>query len=95
MKKKMTQRNAYELARPVQAHGMEANISMKPMGMRAPYLSQSGPLMKRKKTVPATEQMLDVQTCCLVSPSVFEISGRRGAMANQMKKAMKKENHDI
>jgi hypothetical protein len=51
--------------------------------------------MKRKKTVPATEQMLDVQTCCLVSPSVFEISGRRGAMANQMKKAMKKENHDI
>ena len=58
MKKRMTQRNAYELARPVQAHGMEANISMKPMGMQALYLSQRGPLMKRKKMVPATEQLL-------------------------------------
>ena len=95
MKKRMTQRDTYELARPVQAHGMEANISIKPMGMRAPYLSQSGPLRKRKKTVPATEQMLDVQICCLLSPSVFAISGRRGAMANQMKKAMKKQPHDM
>ena len=65
MKKQMTQRDAYELVRPVQAHGMEANISMKPMGMQAPYLSQRGPLMKRKKMVPATEQLLvQVERLC-------------------------------
>ena len=93
MKKRMTQRDAYELARPVQAHRMEANISMKPIGMRAPYLSQTGPLTKRKKMVPVTKVMLDVQTCCLFRSSIFTISGRRGAMANLMKKAMKKANH--
>ena len=94
MKKRRTERDAAELIRPVHAQGMEANAKMTPMGMRAPYLSQRGPLMKRKKMVPATEQMFDVQICCLVKPRVSFTSGRSGAMANQMKKAMKKQNHE-
>lgn len=64
------------------------------MGMRGPYLSHKGPLMKRKKMVPATEQILDVQISFLVKPSVSLTSGSRGAIANQMKNAMKKQNHE-
>ena len=43
--------------------------------------------------VPATEQMLEVQIC-LFELRVVLISGIRGAMANQMKKAVKKQNHE-
>ena len=77
------------LTRPVHAHGMEQSIKSTPMRIRAPYLSHMGPLIKRMNTVPATEQMLDVQICCFVRPSEFLISGRSGAMANHMKKAVK------
>jgi hypothetical protein len=42
------------------------------------------------KMVPATPTMLEVQTSLLLRLRSFRISGRRGAMANQMKKAMKK-----
>ena len=77
------------LTRPVSAHGIDAPISRTPIKRRAPYLSHMGPLMKRMTMVPATEQMLDVQISCLEIFSVSLISGKRGAMANQMKKAVK------
>ena len=73
MKKRRTARETAELTRPVQAHGIEAKARMKPMGMRAPYLSQRGPLTKRRKMVPATEQMLDVLICFFVRPSVSDL----------------------
>ena len=92
MKKRSTESDVGEFTRPVMAQGMEAKARMIPMGIRAPYLSHNGPFTKRKKIVPATEQILLVQICCLVKPSVSLTSGRRGAMANQMKKAMKKQN---
>jgi len=50
--------------------------------------------MKRMKMVPATEQMLEVQSCCLLRSSDIATSDRRGARANQMKKAQKKANHE-
>ena len=92
MKKRSTESDAELFTRPVNAQGMEAKARMIPMGIRAPYLSHNGPFTKRKKIVPATEQILLVQTCCFVKPSVSFTSGSRGAMANQMKKAMKKQN---
>merc|ERR1719223_1520325 len=92
MKKRSTAREVALFTNPVMAQGMEAKARMMPIGMRAPYLSQRGPLTKRRKMVPATEQMLDVQICCLLIPRVSLTSGRSGAMANQMKKAMKKQN---
>src|SRR5210317_877362 len=94
MKKRRAARDPALLTRPVKAQGMEAAARMKPIGIRAPYLSQIGPFTKRMKIVPATEQMLDVQICCLLRSRVFLISGKRGAMANQMKKAMKKQNQE-
>jgi len=83
------------VTRPVKAVGMEANIKMIPIRMRAPNLSHIGPLMKRMKIVPSTEKMLDVQISCLVRPIPPSsggslITGMSGAMANQMKKAVKK-----
>mmetsp|Transcript_2639 Transcript_2639/g.3513 ORF Transcript_2639/g.3513 Transcript_2639/m.3513 type:complete len:116 (-) Transcript_2639:207-554(-) len=80
--------------RPVNAVGIEAHIRITPMGIRAPNLSQTGPLTKRIKMVPATEQMLDVQICCLSIPKLFPTSLSRGAMANQIKKAIKKDHHE-
>mmetsp|Transcript_1471 Transcript_1471/g.2348 ORF Transcript_1471/g.2348 Transcript_1471/m.2348 type:complete len:214 (-) Transcript_1471:132-773(-) len=99
MKNRRIAREAALLTRPVKAHGMEANIRRIPIRMRAPNLSHIGPLMKRMKVVPSTEQMLDVQICCLerlIPPSSigFLITGRRGAIANQMKKAVKKPIHE-
>ena len=73
---------------------MEANISTIPNKIRAPILSQSGPLTKRIRIVPATEQMLDVQICCLVRPRVAFTSVRRGAIANQMKNATKNDHQE-
>mmetsp|Transcript_20977 Transcript_20977/g.45526 ORF Transcript_20977/g.45526 Transcript_20977/m.45526 type:complete len:169 (-) Transcript_20977:262-768(-) len=89
MKKRRVASEAALLTRPVHAQGIEQSINSTPMRIRAPYLSHIGPLMKRMKTVPATEQMLDVQICCFEIPNVFLISGRSGAIANQMKKAVK------
>lgn len=73
---------------------MEANMSIPPMLMRAPYLSQIGPRRKRRKMVPETAMIFEVQTCCLLKSSVFATSVMRGASANQMKKAQKKENQE-
>ena len=99
MKNRRTARDAASLTRPVNAHGMDANIKRTPIRIRAPYLSHMGPLMKRMKVVPSTEQMLEVQISCLLRPMPpssgdFLITGRRGAMANQMKKAVKKPIHE-
>mmetsp|Transcript_21581 Transcript_21581/g.45634 ORF Transcript_21581/g.45634 Transcript_21581/m.45634 type:complete len:206 (+) Transcript_21581:1181-1798(+) len=94
MKKRRTERVAALLTRPVQAQGIEQSIRSTPIRRRAPYLSHIGPLMKRMKTVPATEQMLDVQISCFEMPKVSLISGRSGAIANQMKKAVKNPIHE-
>ena len=92
MKKRSTESDAELFTTPVKAQGMDAKARIMPIGIRAPYLSHNGPFTKRKKMVPATEQILLVQTCCFVKPSVSFTSGSRGAMANQMKNAMKKQN---
>lgn len=94
MKKRKIARLVAELTTPVNAHGMEAPISTVPIRIRAPNLSHIGPNKKRMKMVPATEQILEVHASCAVRPNVFLISGIRGAMANQMKKARKKENQE-
>ena len=83
-----------EVAKPVKAHGILAAIKSTPIKIRAPYLSHIGPLINLMKIVPATEQMLDVHTCCFVKPNVVLISGSNGAIANQMKKAVKKPIHE-
>ena len=70
-------------------------MSIAPMGIRAPYLSQTGPRRNRKKMVPDTEMMLDVHSCCLLRPSEIFTSDRRGAIANQMKKAQKNDTQDM
>ena len=44
------------------------------------------------KIVPPTPTIEDVHTSCGVSPSEVRISDRSGVIANQMKKALKKEN---
>jgi hypothetical protein len=94
MKNLVIDREAVLFTSPMQAHGIDAPINTIPINIRAPYLSQSGPSKKRMKIVPATEQILDVQI------SSFEIwrdvltSDKRGAIANQIKKAMKNDHHE-
>jgi hypothetical protein len=73
----------------VHAQGIEQPIKSTPINILAPYLSHKGPLMKRMKIVPSTLQMLLVQICSFDRSKVSLISGMRGAMANQMKKAVK------
>ena len=90
MKKRRMARLVAEVTVPVKAHGMEAPISTKPIRRRAPNLSHIGPNRKRMKIVPATEQIFDVHASCGVRLRVFLISGIKGAIANQMKKATKK-----
>jgi hypothetical protein len=46
------------------------------------------------KIVPPTPTTLDVQISCFERFRVVRISERSGAIANQMKKAMKKPHHD-
>ena len=87
MKKRMMAREVILLATPVKAHGTDAKMRIAPIGIRAPYLSQTGPLIKRMRIVPATEQMDVVQMSVLVTLKVFLMSTNKGATANQMKKA--------
>ena len=89
MNKRRMTRPAEELTKPVQAVGMDAIQRMTANKTRAPTLSQRGPRMKRMTMVPPTPMILDVQTCWFDRPSVSRISERRGAMANQTKKATK------
>mmetsp|Transcript_2278 Transcript_2278/g.3915 ORF Transcript_2278/g.3915 Transcript_2278/m.3915 type:complete len:206 (+) Transcript_2278:1175-1792(+) len=83
-----------ELTRPVKAVGMEAVHRTTAKRMRAPYLSHAGPSANRMRMVPATLTMLAVQICFFSSWRVSLISGRSGAMANQMKNATKKFHHE-
>ena len=91
MKNRMTASEVALLTRPVNAQGILAKHRIMLMGILAPYLSQRGPLMNRRKIVPKTEQMFEVQISCFVSPRVILTSESSGAMANQMKNAMKLE----
>jgi hypothetical protein len=77
--------------KPVHAVGIEAEQRTTVKRIRAPYLSQPGPRMKRMKMVPATPTIDEVQISSFVSPRVSRISERRGAMANHMKKAIKND----
>ena len=94
MKKRRMESDVASFTSPVRAHGIEAAKRTTPIRIRAPYLSQRGPLMKRMTMVPATEQMFEVQICCLESPRVNCTSDMSGAMANQIKKAVKKHIHE-
>jgi len=76
------------------AHGIDAAIKTHPIKMRAPYLSQRGPRTNLMTIVPETEQMLDVQISSLLMPRDSLTSGSKGAIANQIKKAMKKDHHE-
>ena len=71
------------------AVGIEAAQRTTMKRMRAPYLSQAGPRRKRMKIVPATLKIEEVQICFLSNSRLILISGRSGAIANQMKNAMK------
>ena len=73
---------------------MAVNMSMPPMGKRAPYLSQTGPRRKRKKMGPETETIFDVHACCLLRLSDILTSDMSGARANQEKNAQKNVIHD-
>mmetsp|Transcript_6679 Transcript_6679/g.18654 ORF Transcript_6679/g.18654 Transcript_6679/m.18654 type:complete len:201 (-) Transcript_6679:191-793(-) len=94
MKRRRTMRPEAELTRPVQAVGMAQQHRTPVKRMRAPYLSQRGPRTNLMQMVPATEMTEEVQISFLVMPRSGPISDRRGAMANQMKKAMKKHHHE-
>mmetsp|Transcript_6417 Transcript_6417/g.9450 ORF Transcript_6417/g.9450 Transcript_6417/m.9450 type:complete len:95 (-) Transcript_6417:204-488(-) len=57
----------------------------------APYLSQSGPLIKRVNADPATAKVFDVQTCLELRCNESLTSPKRGVIANHVKNAKKKE----
>ena len=77
--------------KPVQAVGMEAPHKMIVNKTLAPYLSQRGPKMNRTRMVPPTPAIDDVHTSRCVRPSDSRISGSSGEIANQIKKAIKKD----
>jgi len=79
---------------PVNAVGILAMQRTKVNKTRAPHLSQRGPKTKRIMMVPPTPTILEVHNCCLVRPRVTLISLSKGAMANQMKKAIKKPHQE-
>jgi hypothetical protein len=72
IKKRQTARVVAEFTRPMQAVGIAAPMSTNPNKRRAPYLSQRGPFTKRKKIVPRTEAMLEVQISCFVILKSYE-----------------------
>ena len=84
---------AREFTSPIHAVGIEASIRTQPIGIRAPYLSQTAPKTNLMQMSKATAQMLVVQISLVLRLRSSLIWGRRGAMANQMKKAMKKDHH--
>lgn len=83
-----------EFTKPVQAVGMEAAMRTAPIGILAPYLSQTAPKTKRMKMSPVTATMLVIQISLLLSSRVIRISGSKGAMENQIKNAMKNDHHE-
>mmetsp|Transcript_24214 Transcript_24214/g.31539 ORF Transcript_24214/g.31539 Transcript_24214/m.31539 type:complete len:226 (+) Transcript_24214:1003-1680(+) len=94
MKRRRMARPAAEFTRPVIAVGIEAQQRTIVMRTRAPYLSQAGPRMKRMQIVPETPTIDEVQSSFFSKSKLSWISERRGATANQMKKAMKKPHQE-
>jgi hypothetical protein len=92
MKRRNIMRLVALLTKPVHPVGNAAKQRTHMKRIRDPYLSQAGPRRKRIKMVPVTLAMLDDQSCFLSRIRVFLISGRRGAIANHTKNAMKKAN---
>lgn len=82
------------LTAPVQAVGMAANMSTAAIGRRAPYLSQTAPNTKRMTISPLTATMLVIQMSPLERSKVSRTSVSKGAMENQMKKAIKKDHQE-
>ena len=93
IKRRNTARLVALLMVPVMAVGILAKQRTQAKGMRAPNLSHMGPRMKRMAMVPPTPTIDEVQISSLLNPRVVLISDKRGAMANQTKKAKKKPNH--
>lgn len=73
--------------------GIEASIKTTPIGIRAPYLSQTAPKTNLMQMSKETAQMLVVQISWVLRLRSTLIWGRRGAIANQMKNAIKKDHH--
>lgn len=94
MKKRRAIKPSAFVIRPVRAVGIDAKHKITVKSTLDPNLSHRGPRAKRKRMVPATLQILDDQIWNFVKPKVVRISGRRGAAANQIKKAMKKFHHE-
>jgi len=94
MKKRRAIKLEELLTRPVRAVGIEAKQRITVKRTLDPNLSHKGPRAKRKRMVPATLAILDDQTSTFVRLRVLRTSGRRGAIENQMKKAMKKFHHE-
>lgn len=80
--------------KPVQAVGIDAKHRTTLKSTRAPYLSHRGPNRKRTAIVLPTPAIEDVQICFLLNPKSERISLSRGEIANQIKKAIKKENQE-
>lgn len=75
---------------PVRAVGIDAEHRTIKYRILAPYLSHKGPRRNLTAIVDPTPTMEEVQICCLVRFKSAWISGSRGVMANQTKKAQKK-----
>lgn len=75
---------------PMQAVGIDANIRTDPIKIREPYLSQRDPKTNLMTISKATAKMFVVHICCPSKSRSSAMRGRRGAIANQIKKATKK-----
>jgi hypothetical protein len=90
MNKRRTVNPVEEFTNPRQAVGIDAKQRTLVKRTRDPTLSHRGPNRKRIKMVPPTPTMLEVQISSFVKLKVSRISESNGAMANQIKKAIKK-----
>mmetsp|Transcript_5310 Transcript_5310/g.6202 ORF Transcript_5310/g.6202 Transcript_5310/m.6202 type:complete len:204 (-) Transcript_5310:56-667(-) len=95
IKKRTIARLSLFCTRPIIAAGMDASMRTVPIRIRAPNLSHRGPRRNRIIAVPATDVIFEVQISLLLIPRVSCTSGRSGAIANQMRKARKKQIHDM
>jgi hypothetical protein len=73
--------------------GIDAIINVEAIIHLAPNLSFKGPIMMRQITVPAELKTLLSQISPWLRSRVSLISGSKGAIANQAKKAVKNDIH--
>lgn len=73
--------------------GSEPRSSSHVYVSREPNLSHSGPIRRRASTVMATEAIIVLPICALVSIRSWRTIAISGAMPNQPKKHRKKANH--